>query len=53
MLVMFSVGVGSIAWMAALTAVMAVEKTHEVGPALRRPVAIWLLAGALLTVIAG
>jgi predicted metal-binding membrane protein len=53
MLVMFSVGVGSIAWMAALTAVMAVEKTHEVGPALRRPVAIWLLAGALFTVIAG
>jgi predicted metal-binding membrane protein len=53
MLVMFSVGVGSIAWMAALTAVMAAEKTFDSGPRLRTPVAIWLLAGALLTVIAG
>lgn len=53
MLVMFSVGVGSIAWMAVLTAVMAAEKTADVGPRLRAPVAIWLLAGALLTVISG
>jgi predicted metal-binding membrane protein len=53
MLVMFSVGVGSIAWMAALTAVMIAEKTSDLGPRLRAPVAIWLIVGALLTAIAG
>ena len=52
MLVMFSIGVGSIAWMAALTAVMVAEKTSDLGPRLRAPVAIWLIAGALLTAIA-
>jgi predicted metal-binding membrane protein len=51
MLVMFSVGVGSIAWMAALTVVMAAEKTHELGRRLSIPVAVALLAGALVTVL--
>jgi predicted metal-binding membrane protein len=53
MLVMFSVGVGSIGWMAALTAVMAAEKMHDLGRRVRIPVAFGLLAGALLTVVAG
>jgi predicted metal-binding membrane protein len=51
MLVMFSVGVGSLAWMLALTAVMAAEKTPKLGHRMRAPVGIWLLAGALATVI--
>ncbi len=51
MLVMFSVGVGSVAWMLVLTAAMVAEKTQEFGPRLRAPVGIWLLLGALATVI--
>jgi len=53
MLVMFAVGVGSIVWMAVLTVVMVAEKTHAWGPALKTPVAVGLLAGALVTLLAG
>jgi predicted metal-binding membrane protein len=53
MLVMFAVGVGSVVWMAALTALMAAEKTQALGRPLRTPVAIWLLAAALVTAIGG
>jgi predicted metal-binding membrane protein len=53
MLVMFAVGVGSLAWMAVLTALMAAEKTQRLGRPLRAPVATWLLAVALLTAITG
>ena len=53
MLVMFSVGVGSIACMVALTAVMTAEKMPGIGRRLSTPVAIALLAGALATAIAG
>lgn len=49
MLVMFATGVGSLAWMLGLTAVMVGEKTTPLGPRLVRPVS-WglLLAGAIL-----
>ena len=53
MLVMFSVGVGSIAVMVALTAVMTAEKMPGIGRRLSTPVGIALLAGALATAIAG
>ncbi len=49
MLLMFAVGVGSIAWMAALTAVMLVEKTSRYGRRLVPIVGIGLLVwGALI-----
>ena len=53
MLVMFSVGVGSIALMVALTAVMTAEKMPGIGRRLSTPVGIALLAGALAIAIAG
>jgi len=49
MLVMFAVGVGSLAWMAALTAVMLVEKTSRYGRRLVPVVGLVLVAwGALV-----
>ena len=49
MLLMFAVGVGSLAWMAALTGVMLVEKTSRYGPRLVPIVGVALLAwGALV-----
>lgn len=49
MLVMFAVGVGSIAWMAALTGVMLVEKTSRYGRRLVPVVGVALMAwGALI-----
>jgi predicted metal-binding membrane protein len=51
MLVMFSLGVGSVVWMLALTAVMVADKTASLGRRVRTPVGIWLLAGAVATVI--
>jgi predicted metal-binding membrane protein len=52
MLVMFSVGVANVAWMLTLAAVMLVERTARIGERLRAPVGAWLLAGALLAVLA-
>ena len=53
MLVMFSVGVGNVAWMLALAAVMVAEKTLPVGPRVTAPVGAWLVAGAVATVVVG
>jgi predicted metal-binding membrane protein len=52
MLVMFSIGVANIAWMLTLTGVMVVERTTRIGLRMRAPVGAWLLAGALLAVLA-
>jgi len=53
MLVMFGTGVGSLAWMVGLTAVMVVEKTARRGARLVAPVGIVLLvAGASLSLSA-
>jgi hypothetical protein len=46
MLVMFGTGVGSLAWMVGLTAVMVVEKTSRYGARLVTPVGAALLAAA-------
>jgi predicted metal-binding membrane protein len=51
MLVMFATGVGSLAWMLALTGVMVIEKASRYGPRLVAPVGIALLvAGAVVAV---
>jgi predicted metal-binding membrane protein len=51
MLVMFATGVGSLAWMLALTGVMVIEKASRYGPRLVAPVGVALLvAGAVLAV---
>lgn len=47
MLVMFGTGVGSLAWILALTAVMVVEKTTRWGARLVVPVGVALLAAGL------
>jgi predicted metal-binding membrane protein len=47
MLVMFGTGVGSLAWMLALTAVMVAEKTTRWGARLVVPVGVALLAAGL------
>lgn len=44
MLVMFAVGVGSLWWMVALTAVTVLQKTHPRGTALTTPLGVVLLA---------
>lgn len=50
-LVMFATGVGSLAWMLAVTGVMVVEKTSRHGPRLAAPVGVALLvAGAVVSV---
>jgi predicted metal-binding membrane protein len=51
MLVMFGTGVGSLAWMLALTAVMVVEKTSRWGSRLVVPVGIALLAAGLTVAV--
>jgi predicted metal-binding membrane protein len=48
MLVMFATGVGSLAWMLALTAVMVLEKTSRWGARLVVPVGIALLVAGLV-----
>ena len=50
MLVMFAVGLGSMAWMLALGAVTAVEKNATWGRRLGRPLGVALLLAALLVV---
>jgi predicted metal-binding membrane protein len=52
MLVMFSVGVASFAWMLALTAVMVAEKVSPVGQRASAPVGVWLMCCAALTAVA-
>jgi predicted metal-binding membrane protein len=47
MLVMFATGVGSLAWMLALAAVMVLEKTSRWGARLVVPVGIALLVAGL------
>ncbi|HEY2191577.1 MAG TPA: DUF2182 domain-containing protein [Actinomycetospora sp.] len=51
MLVMFAVGVSSLAWMLALTGVMLVEKTTRFGARLVAPVGVALLAGAAVVAV--
>ena len=51
MLVMFAIGVGSIGWMLALGAVMAIEKNVSWGRRLSQPVGVALLAWAMLMVL--
>ncbi len=50
MLLMFVVGTGSVGWMLALAAVMAVEKNHSWGRRLSRPLGLALIAGAATVV---
>jgi predicted metal-binding membrane protein len=52
MLVMFSVGVASVTWMFALTAVMVAEKVTPVGHRASAPAGAWLLCCAALTAAA-
>ena len=52
MLVMFGVGVGSVGWMLALTAVMVAEKTTRWGARLTTPVGALLLLAAAATALA-
>ncbi len=52
MLVMFAVGLGSLAWMFVLALVMAVEKNHPVGRRLSRPLGVVLLLAAVYAVAA-
>ena len=47
MLVMFAVGTGSLAWMLALGAVMAIEKNLPWGRRLSRPVGLTLILGGI------
>jgi len=51
MLVMFGTGVGSLGWMAGLTAVMVAEKTTRWGARLTAPVGVALLAAAALVAL--
>jgi predicted metal-binding membrane protein len=53
MLVMFAVGIGNIAWMLALGAVMAVEKNMPWGRRLSAPLGLFLLGSGLALVVAG
>ena len=53
MLVMFAVGVGNIAWMLALGAVMAVEKNMPWGRRLSTPLGLFLLVSGLALVLTG
>lgn len=52
MLVMFAVGLGSLAWMFVLALVMAVEKNHPLGRRLSRPLGVVLLLAAIYAVAA-
>lgn len=53
MLVMFAVGVGNVAWMLALGAVMAVEKNMPWGRRLSAPLGLFLLLSGLVLVVTG
>lgn len=52
MLVMFAVGLGSLAWMFVLALVMAVEKNHPSGRRLSKPLGVLLLVAAIYAVAA-
>jgi predicted metal-binding membrane protein len=51
MLTMFAVGVGSLAWMTALTGVMLIEKTARYGKRLAHPVGFALIVWGVLVVL--
>jgi predicted metal-binding membrane protein len=51
MLTMFAVGVGSLAWMTALTGVMLIEKTARFGKRLAHPVGFALIVWGVLVVL--
>jgi predicted metal-binding membrane protein len=51
MLLMFAVGVGSLGWMLALGAVMAVEKNMPWGRRISAPLGVGLIAGAMALVL--
>ena len=52
MLVLFAVGIGNLAWMLALAAVMAFEKNHPLGRRLSTPLGVALLVwGAVLVLV--
>jgi predicted metal-binding membrane protein len=53
MLVMFAAGVASLAWMAVLTAVMVLEKTHPVGRRLAPVVGVALIGFSSIVVAYG
>ena len=53
MLVMFAVGLGSLAWMLGLAVVMATEKNVSWGRQLSRPVGALLLVWSLVLAVAG
>lgn len=53
MLLMFAVGVGSIAWMLALSAVIATEKNASWGRRVSSPLGVLLIAGGLVLAMAG
>jgi predicted metal-binding membrane protein len=53
MLLMFAVGVGSIVWMLALSAVIATEKNASWGRRLSSPLGALLIAGGLVLALAG
>jgi predicted metal-binding membrane protein len=49
MLLMFSVGIGSVLWMFALAAAMLAEKVTPLGRRASTPIGAWLLCCAVLT----
>jgi predicted metal-binding membrane protein len=53
MLLMFAVGVGSIVWMLALSAVIATEKNASWGRRLSSPLGVLLIVGGLVLALAG
>jgi len=53
MLVLFGVGLGNVAWMFALGAVMAVEKNTAIGPRIGAPVGLVLVAVAIGVAVLG
>jgi len=53
MLLMFAVGVGSVGWMLALGAVMAIEKNVRWGRAFSAPLGVTLVAGGLALFVLG
>jgi predicted metal-binding membrane protein len=53
MLLMFAVGVGNLAWMLLLGAIMSIEKNAKWGRRLSAPLGAWLIAGGVGIVLLG
>jgi predicted metal-binding membrane protein len=53
MLLMFAVGVGNVAWMLLLGAIMAIEKNASWGRRLSAPLGIWLITSGVAIVVMG